>query len=279
MTNSPIDYAVSDRIATITLNRPDRLNAIDDHLPGALEEAVGRAERDDAVHVIILTGAGRSFCSGYDLTRYAEQPGSNPGVQDMPWDPVVDYRLMSRNTRCFMALANGLKPTIAKVRGYAVAGGSDIALCCDLLVMAEDAKIGYPPARVWGCPTTAMWAFRVGAQQAKRLLFTGELIDGKEAQRIGLALEAVPGSELDARVQQLALRMAGVPKGQLAMHKMLVNHTMERMGLSSSQMLATLFDGMARHSPAGMAFKARAETVGFQQAVRERDSGDPIPER
>jgi enoyl-CoA hydratase len=211
--------------------------------------------------------------------EYAQRPGTNPGVQEMPWDPVIDYGFMSRNTDYFMSLWRSLKPTIAKVRGYAVAGGSDIALCCDLVVMAEDAKIGYPPARVWGCPTTAMWAFRVGAEQAKRMLLTGDLIDGVEAKRIGLVIDAVPEPDLDTRVDQLARRIASVPKNQLAMHKLMINNTMTSAGLASTQMLATLFDGVARHSPAGMAFKRRAEEVGFAQAVQERDSGDPIPER
>jgi enoyl-CoA hydratase len=279
MTEPVVKYEVQGRVATLTLNRPHRLNAIDDHLPPALQEAVERANADDGVHAIVLTGAGRAFCSGYDLMEYAQRPGTNPGVQEMPWDPVIDYGFMSRNTDYFMSLWRSLKPTIAKVRGYAVAGGSDIALCCDLVVMAEDAKIGYPPARVWGCPTTAMWAFRVGAEQAKRMLLTGDLIDGVEAKRIGLVIDAVPEPDLDTRVDQLARRIASVPKNQLAMHKLMINNTMTSAGLASTQMLATLFDGVARHSPAGMAFKRRAEEVGFAQAVQERDSGDPIPER
>jgi enoyl-CoA hydratase len=274
-----VTYAVADRIATITLNRPERLNAIDAALPFALADAVAQANADDDVHAIVVTGAGRAFCSGYDLKLFAEAKGANPGVQDMPWDPTVDYRFMGEITEKFMSLWRSHKPTIAKVRGFAVAGGSDIALCCDLVVMAEDAKIGYPPARVWGCPTTAMWAFRVGIEQAKRMLFTGDLIDGLEAKRIGLVLDAVPGAELDATVDALARRIAAVPRCQLMMHKMMINNVAEHIGLPSTQRFATLFDGISRHSPAGRAWKARAEEVGFQQAVAERDSGDPIPER
>ena len=270
-----IRYEVADRIATITLNRPERLNAIDERMPGEIRAAVESADRDLDVHVVILTGAGRAFCAGYDLKEFAEM-SEDPYTQEMPWDPTVDYRMMSRNTADFMSLWRCSKPTIAKVRGYAVAGGSDIALACDLVVMAHDAKIGYPPARVWGCPTTAMWVYRVGAEQAKRMLLTGDLIDGLEAKRIGLVVESVPEDRLDARVKELADRMKGVPRNQLMMNKMLINQALDSMGLAGTQMLATLFDGIARHSPEGLWFKRRAEEVGFARAVRERDSGDPI---
>lgn len=261
------------RVARLTLNRPEALNAINDVLPEELRAAVERANADPEVHVIVLSGAGKAFCSGYDLKRYAETSRPVPGSQDMPWDPMIDYQLMSRNTACFMSLWRSLKPTVAKVQGYALAGGSDIALCCDLVVMAEDAKIGYPPARVWGCPTTAMWVYRVGAERAKRMLLTGDLIDGREAKAIGLVTEAVPAAELDARVEALVQRMASVPKNQLMMQKLMVNQAYENMGMASTQLIATLFDGIARHTPEGVAFKARCEQVGFAQAVRERDSG------
>ena len=270
-----IRYEVSDRIATITLNRPERLNAIDERMPGEIRDAVESADEDSRVHVVILTGAGRAFCAGYDLSEFAER-AENPHTQDMPWDPTVDFRMMNRNTQDFMSLWRCSKPTIAKVRGHAVAGGSDIALACDLVVMAADAKIGYPPARVWGVPTTAIWVYRVGAEQAKRMLLTGDLIDGVEAKRIGLVVDAVPGPLLDARVAELADRIKGIPRNQLMMNKMMVNQALESMGLAGTQMLATLFDGIARHSPEGLWFKRRAEQVGFAQAVQERDSGDPI---
>ena len=177
----------------------------------------------------------------------------------------------------FRSLGRSLVPVVCKVQGYAVAGGSDIALCADLVVMAEDARIGYPPARVWGCPTTAMWVYRVGAERAKRLLLTGELITGAEAARVGLVSEAVSAAELDAAVERLAARMASVPRNQLVLQKLMVNQAYENMGLATTQLVATLFDGIARHTPEGMAFKRRAEALGWQQAVRERDSGDPIP--
>jgi len=211
------------------------------------------------------------------LKEFAESPRGVAGSQEMPWDPFLDYQLMAENTECFMSLWRSHKPVICKVHGYAVAGGSDIALSTDIVVMAEDAKIGYPPARVWGCPTTMMWVYRVGAERAKRMLLTGDLIDGREAERMGLVSKAVPAAELDAEVERLAARMAGVPKNQLWMQKLAINTAYENMGMATTQVLATLFDGMARHSPEGVAFKARAEVVGFQQAVKERDGGAPIP--
>jgi enoyl-CoA hydratase len=268
-------YETQGRIARITLDRPERLNAINAHTGRDLREAVALANADDTVHVIVLQGAGRAFCSGYDLKDFAE--GDTPWNQAMPWDPMIDYRMMKQNTDDFMSLWRSYKPTIAKVHGHAVAGGSDIALCCDLVVMAEDARIGYPPARVWGCPTTAMWIFRLGPEKAKRMLLTGDVVDGREAKAMGLVVDAVPEPQLEARVMELARRMAGVPKNQLMMQKLMVNQACENMGLATTQMFATLFDGITRHSPEGTWFRQYAAERGFHEAVRLRDSGEPIP--
>ena len=272
-------YRREGRVARLTLNRPERLNAIALATPPALEAAVNRANEDDEVHVIVLDGAGRAFCSGYDLHEFAEARGARVAVQEMPWDPMTDYRRMMGFTRNFMSLHRSPKPTLCRVHGYAVAGGSDIALCCDLVLMAEDARIGYPPARVWGCPTTAMWVYRLGPEKARRMLFTGDTVSGVEAAAMGLVLEAVPEEHLDRRVDALAARIAGVPQVQLTMQKLMINQALESMGLFHTQMIATLFDGMARHSPAGVAWKQRIEEVGFREAVRERDGGEAIPER
>ena len=157
-----------------------------------------------------------------------------------------------------------------------MAGGSDIALCCDFLIMAEDARIGYPPARVWGVPTPSMWVYRLGPQQAKLMMMTGQLITGREALDMGLALEAPPAAELDEAVARLTGRLTGVPRNQLMMTKMVVNQAYDNMGLNNTQMMATFFAGVARHSPEGIWFRQRAQDVGFKQAVAERDSGDPI---
>jgi enoyl-CoA hydratase len=270
-------YERKGRIARITLNRPRRLNAISTVMPREIRLAVEEANADDGVHVIVLQGAGRAFCAGYDLKDFAEKKGRNSYTQDMPWDPMVDYRGMKANTDDFFSLWRSYKPTICKVHGYAVAGGSDIALCADIVIMAEDARIGYMPARVWGCPTTAMWVFRLGAEKAKRMLLTGDTIDGRTAKEWGLVHDAVPGSELDAAVEALAQRMAGVPKNQLMMQKLMINQAYENMGLATTQMFATIFDGITRHSPEGLWFKGYAEKQGFHKAVQWRDSGKAIP--
>jgi enoyl-CoA hydratase len=276
MTNSTIKYEARGRIARITLNRPERLNAINDAMPGDIRRAVEQANADDAVHVIVVDGAGRAFCAGYDLKEYAEGP-SRLTQDSMPWDPIADYRMMRRITEDLFSLWRSDKPTICKVHGYAVAGGSDLALCADLVVMSGDARIGYMPTRVWGCPTTAMWVYRMGAERAKRMLLTGDTIDGQTAEEWGLVHQAVPVGELDSTVDALAERMAGVPISQLVMQKLMVNQAVENMGLATTQMVATVFDGVARHSPEGMWFKHYAEEHGFHAAVEWRDSGRAIP--
>ena len=275
---STLRYAVDGRIARITLNRPARLNAINEKMPREIRSAIEAANADERVHVIVLAGAGRAFCAGYDLKQFAEGDPQNRWTQDMPWDPMRDYRGMKANTEDFFSIWRSYKPVICKVHGYAVAGGSDIALCADLVVMAEDARIGYMPARVWGCPTTAMWVYRLGAEKAKRMLLTGDTIDGKTAKAWGLVYDAVPAAKLDAAVNALAKRMAGVPKNQLMMQKLMINQAYENMGLASTQMIATLFDGITRHSPEGLWFKTYAEQNGFHEAVKWRDSDRPIPE-
>ena len=277
-TFTTLTYEVRDAKAYLTLNRPERLNAIDDVMPGEIRTAVEQANSDDDVRVIVVAGAGRAFCAGYDLKQFAEGDVGDRWRQGEHWDPVRDYREMRRNTDDFFTLWRSLKPTIAKVHGYAVAGGSDIALCCDLLVMADDARIGYMPTRVWGCPTTAMWTYRLGPTRAKQLMFTGDTIDGRTAAAWGLANEAVPIEALDRATMALAHRIAGVPRSHLAMHKMVVNQVLLAMGLEQSQQMATVFDGITRHNPEGLWFRRYAQAEGFKAAVEWRDSGRPIPE-
>ena len=287
-------YAVDGRVARITLNRPERGNGITLDLPVELAQCVERADLDPAVHVIALSGNGKGFCGGYDLVasaermldereRGAERPHAPPGSALDPrvtarnhdprqvWDPVVDYQMMSRNVRGFMSLFHANKPVVCKVQGFCVAGGTDMALCSDLLVIAEDAKIGYPPARVWGSPTTSVWAFRIGIEKAKRLLFTGDCLNGREAVAWGLATECAPADQLDERFETLLGRIARMPINQLVMMKLLVNQTVLSAGLPTTQILGTVFDGLTRHTAEGYAFQQRAAEVGFKQAVRERD--------
>jgi enoyl-CoA hydratase len=284
-----VTYEVTGRVARITLDRPERGNAITLEMPREIAECVERANLDPAVHVIALAGNGKGFCSGYDLVQAAEGrlEGSDPEHSGSPidpaviarnhdsgriWDPVVDWQMMSRNLRGFMSLFHSDKPVVCKVHGFCVAGGTDMALCSDLLVVGEDARIGYPPARAWGVPTSAMWAFRVGEQRAKQLLFTGDLIDGRTALEWGLAIEAPPARELDERFEALLERIALTPVNQLVMMKLLVNQTVNAGGLQAAQTLGVFFDGIARHTPEGFEFARRAAEEGWRQAVRERDA-------
>lgn len=269
---STVIFEKDGRIGRITLNRPEVMNAINDDLPRELAAAVTEADADRDIHVMLLSGAGKAFCAGYDLAHYAAGSGPNQAVQDMPWDPMQDYAFMWANTQAFMSLFRAMKPVLCKVHGFAVAGGSDIALCADITIMGNEAKIGYMPARVWGCPTTAMWVHRIGPERAKRMLFTGDKITGTEAAGMGLVLKSVPDAELDSACESLAARMASVPINQLAMQKMVINSAVEEQ-INRTQRLATVFDGMSRHSPEGIHFKKRVEQVGWKQAVDERDAG------
>jgi enoyl-CoA hydratase len=285
-----IDYSVEDGIARLTLNRPERGNAITRTMLRELTELVERADLDPSVRVLLLSGSGSGFCGGYDLIDSAEGAGAaeaarpdeagsplDPAVMaqnhnpDAIWDPMVDYAMMRRNVRSFMSLFDCGKPVVCKVHGFCVAGGTDMALCSDLLIVADDAKIGYPPARVWGSPTTALWAHRIGAQRAKRLLFTGDAISGVEAVEWELAIESAPPAELDERTEILVRRIARMPLNQLMMMKLLINQHVRAQGLDSAQTMGTVFDGLARHTEEGYGFQRQAITGGFREAVRDRD--------
>jgi enoyl-CoA hydratase len=265
-----VEYESGERIARLTLNRPTRGNGLTPELLSELRQCVERADLDPEVRVLLLAGNGKGFCGGYDLVWSAEGrlPNHDPSE---PWDPMLDYAGMSRNVRTFMSLFQCSKPVVCKVHGFCVAGGTDLALCSDLLVIAADAKIGYPPARVWGSPTTSMWSYRLGAQRAKRLLFTGDCLSGEEALEWGLAIEAPPPDELEERTEALARRIAQIPVNQLQMMKLLVNQTLYSQGLHPTQVIGTVFDGIARHTREGYGFAARAAEAGWREAVRERD--------
>lgn len=292
-----LTYEVTGRIARITLNRPERGNGITFEMPVELSACVEKADLDPNVHVIALSGNGKGFCGGYDLVFSAEhvsKEGSGPYPPGSPldptvlfgnhdptqtWDPALDFQMMRRNVRGFMSLFTCDKPVVCKVHGFCVAGGTDMALCSDLLVISSDAKIGYPPARVWGVPTTALWSYRIGLEKAKRLLFTGDCLSGKEAKEWGLAIEAPPPEELEQRFESLLNRISQMPVNQLVMMKALLNQPLLAQGLFATQMLGTWFDGAARHTKEGYAFQQRAIERGFKEAVRERDEpfGDVGP--
>jgi enoyl-CoA hydratase len=269
-----------DGVRSIVLSRPDEYNTITPALRDELAAAIDEAEADREVRVILLRAEGRAFCAGYGLdwsTAAQAQEGrrgARPGAGERVWDSVADHQMMSSFVATYLKLWYARKPTLAAVQGWCIGGGTDMVLCADLIVAGESASFGYPPARVWGTPTTAMWVYRMGLERAKRYLLTGDEIPARTAAEIGLILEAVPDAELEARAFALAARMARLPLNQLVMLKLLCNQTAEQMGFASSRLLGTLFDGIARHTQEGLDFVARAQQVGFRQAVRERD--DPF---
>jgi enoyl-CoA hydratase len=282
----------------VVLTRAAEYNTITPALRDELAAAIDAADDDPAVHVILLRAEGPAFCAGYGLdwatraqaaegaartadpaaadpaARPGARPSSEPLAASKAWDSVADHRMMSRFVATYMKLWYARKPTLAAVQGWCIGGGTDLVLCADLVVAGEGARFGYPPARVWGTPTTAMWVYRMGLEKAKRYLFTGDEIPAAEAARIGMILECVPDASLLAHATALAERMARLPTSQLVMMKLLCNQTAEHMGMGSTRLLGTLFDGIARHTQEGLDFVARAEEVGFRQAVRERD--DPF---
>ncbi len=280
-------YERDGRVARITLDRPERGNGITLEMPRELAECVERANLDPEIHVIALAGNGSGFCGGYDLASAEGMGGigdaGKPGSPIEPatvasnhdpsrtWDPVVDFQMMWRNVRGFMSLFWSEKPVVCKVHGFCVAGGTDMALCSDLLVVAEDAKIGYPPARVWGVPTTGLWVHRLGPARAKRLLLTGDSLTGRQAVSWGLATDWAPAEEVDGVFEDLLERVARIPVNQLVMHKLQANSTILSQGLLQTQAMSTFFDGIARHTPEGYEWANRAAEAGWKEAVRERD--------
>ena len=260
-------------VGSIVLSRPEEYNTITPALRDELAAAIDAADADPDVRVILLRAEGAAFCAGYGLDwSTAAQAGE--GKEGKVWDSVADLRMISRFVDTYMRLWYAAKPTLAAVQGWCIGGGTDLVLCADLVIAGEGASFGYPPSRVWGSPTTAMWVYRLGLERAKRYLLTGDEIPAPEAARIGLILEAVPDDHLQAHAMAFARRMARVPTTQLVMLKLLCNQTAENMGLTSSRLLGSLFDGIARHTQEGLDFVARAREAGFRQAVRERD--DPF---
>ncbi len=268
----------SDGVRSLILCRAREYNTITPELRDELARAVDEADEDRDVRVILLRAEGPAFCAGYGLdwsTAAQAQEGSETDRgEKRAWDSVADLRMMGRFVDTYMKLWYAKKPTIAAVQGWCIGGGTDMVLCADIIVAGEGARFGYPPSRVWGTPTTAMWVYRMGLEKAKRYMLTGDEIPAVEAARIGLILEAVPDERLQEHAMGLARRMAQVPLNQLVMLKLLANQTAENMGFASSRMLGTLFDGIARHTQEGLDFVRRAADVGFRGAVRERD--DPF---
>jgi enoyl-CoA hydratase len=270
---SAVRTETADGVRSIVLCRPEQYNTITPELRDELAAAIADADADPAVHVILLRADGPAFCAGYGLD-WSTAAQATEESRERAWDSVSDLRMISRFVDTYLKLWYAAKPTIAAVQGWCIGGGTDMVLCADIVIAGEGASFGYPPSRVWGTPTTAMWVYRLGFERAKRYLLTGDEIPAPEAARIGLILETVADDRLQEHAMAFARRMARVPTNQLVMLKALCNQTAENMGLASSRTLGSLFDGIARHTQEGLDFVARARDVGFRQAVRERD--DPF---
>jgi enoyl-CoA hydratase len=260
-------------IATITLNRPEKYNALSLDLVDALDAALRAANRDHETKVIVLDGAGDSFCAGFDFSAGLAH---YPTIQEEGYDPGRDVHdvanVYTSYVTTFMGLWRGLKPVIAKVHGYCVGGGSELALCADLVIASDDARFGTPYARVWGCHLTGMWVYRLGLAKAKYYALTGEWISGKEAAAIELINFSYPLEELDGCVEALAQKLATIPMSQLSAMKLIVNQAYDNMGLQSTQTLGPVLDGIMRNTPEGREFVRTARDRGVKSAVTARDA-------
>lgn len=268
-------YRVDDAVATLTFNRPDALNTIVPPMPDEVEAAVNAAVRDERVKVIVLRGAGRAFCAGFDFGdgfhHWDEQI-----TTDGAWDPGKDFAMATSGalspTHKFMSLWRSPKPVIAQVHGWCLGGGSDYALCADLVVASDDARIGTPYSRMWGAYLSGLWLYRLGLTRAKEYALTGKPLSGREAAEVGLINASVPFAELAAEVARRAAQLAAIPSSQLAAMKLVVNHAYENMGLGSTQTLGPILDGLMRNTPDAKRFIELAESGGVGAAVAERDA-------
>jgi enoyl-CoA hydratase len=267
-------YDTDGAVATITLNRPDRLNTIVPPMPEEFESAIQAATVDRSVKVIVVRGAGRSFCAGYDFAGGFHH-WDEMLTTDGRWDPGKDFALAASPyapTQRFMSMWRTPKPVIAQVHGWCVGGGSDLALCADLIIAAEDAQIGTPYSRVWGCYLSGMWVYRLGLAKAKEHALTGKPLSGREAADVELINSAVPFDHLEAAVTEQARQLAAIPSSQLAAMKLIVNHAYENMGLHATQTLGPILDGLMRNTPEGLSFVEQAARAGVRAATEQRDA-------
>ncbi|MEM8962635.1 MAG: crotonase/enoyl-CoA hydratase family protein [Acidobacteriota bacterium] len=270
---SDVLYSQDSGIATITLNRPEKANTLRLEVIQGIDDCLRDANSDPAVKVIVLEGAGDNFCGGFDFSGGLEH---YEGITEAEYDPGHDAQWVvdayTSYVPKFMGLWRGLKPTIAKVHGYCVGGGSELALCADLVIAADDARFGTPYARVWGCHLTGMWVYRLGLAKAKYYALTGEWISGQEAADIQLINFSHPLEELDAKVHELATRLTKIPSTQLASMKLIVNQAYDNMGLQGTQTLGPILDGIMRNTPEGRDFVRVAASEGVRAAVVNRDA-------
>jgi enoyl-CoA hydratase len=276
--NDVVHYEEREAIAIIAIARPEKLNTLTEEVVQGIADAIDTATASKSVRAIVLRGQGRVFTAGYDLV--AGQGGGWGSPYDAPgpepregaWDPVRDYQFMNHNVERFMKIWHCPKPVIGEIHGFAVGGATDLVLCCDQLFMAEDAYIGYAPSRIFGTPTTMMWIYRLGLEHAKQYLLTGSAIDAETAFRIGLVSEVHPPDVLSRKVEAQAQRFCNIPANQLALNKMLINQAFENMGLRTTQMLGTFFDGVTRHTEEAYRWAESFNQKGFREVIRERDA-------
>ncbi len=277
-------YEQRDGMGIITLNRPEKHNALTESMVQAVADAVDSAAAAPDVRVLVLRGAGRSLTAGYDLGSIEQfststepdgwkTPYRSDGPEPRPgnWDPVRDYQFMNNNVRRFMKLWECPKPVLAEITGWAIGGATDLVMCADLLFMADDATIGYAPSRIYGLPTTMMWIHRLGLEHAKQYLLTGRAIDATTAHRIGLVSHVFPADEIAGEIEAEAKRLCAIPANQLALNKLLINQAFENMGLRTTQMMGTFFDGMARHSEEALQWTEEVAERGLRAVVADRD--------
>ena len=273
MADEVVKHSKANGIATITLNRPAKANTLRMEMIEGLDDALEEANRDRDVKVVILEGAGDNFCAGFDFSGGLEH---FEAIQESRYDPGMDAHWVTNQYLSyipkFMGLWRGLKPTIAKVQGYCVGGGSEMALCADLILAADDARFGTPYSRVWGCHLTGMWVYRLGLAKAKYYALTGAWIGGKEAAEIGLINFSYPREKLDEKVQELAEKLTTIPLTQLIAMKLIVNQAYDNMGLQGTQTLGPILDGIMRNTPEGRAFVREAASGGVKHAVARRDA-------
>ncbi len=277
-TSEAVRYEERGSIAILTLNRPEKLNTLTEAVVAGVADGIDAATASRDVRAIVLRGEGRVFTAGYDLVAEGEggwgSPYDAPSIPARPgaWDPVRDYQFMNHNVQRFMKIWHCPKPVIGQIHGWAVGGATDLVLCCDQLFMAEDAHIGYAPSRIYGTPTTMIWVYRLGLEHAKQFLLTGEAIDAETALRIGLVSRVLPADELPAAVEAYAERFQHIPANQLALNKLLINQAYENMGLRTTQLLGTLFDGITRHTEEALRWAESFGEKGFREVIRERDA-------
>ena len=275
MENAPVLYEERDGIALIAINRPEKKNTLTDAVIQGIADGIDQASRSDEVAAVVLRGVGDTFTAGYDLTAGGDwdNPYDAPRVEqrDGAWDPVRDYYFMGNNVRRFMSIWHCPKPVLGEIRGWAVGGATDLVLCCDQLYMAEDAHIGYAPSRIYGTPTTMLWVYRLGLEHAKQFLLTGRAIDAPTAHRIGLVSHVVPPEELSTFIEEEAKLYKNIPANQLALNKLLINQAYENMGLRTTQMLGTFFDGVTRHTEEAYRWTEKFGEQGFRETIRDRD--------